>query len=68
MENKKKKFTYRDILFRKRRVAAATLIVVFGAGIILTQTGRTEIPVHDGDVLVDSLSVAEEQDVNLTSE
>ncbi|MDD7601963.1 MAG: SpoIIIAH-like family protein [Firmicutes bacterium] len=68
MENKKKKFTYRDILFRKRRVAAAMLIVVFGAGIILTQTGRTEIPVHDGDVLVDSLSVAEEQDVNLTSE
>ena len=56
----KKKFTYKDILFKSKRLTVAALIVVFGAGIIITSQGQTEIPVHDGDVLVDSLSVTEE--------
>ena len=56
----KKKFTYKDILFKSKRLAITALIVVFGAGILITSAGQDEIPVHDGDVLVDSLSVTEE--------
>ena len=56
----KKKFSYKDILFKSKRLAVTALIVVFGAGILITSAGQDEIPVHDGDVLVDSLSVTEE--------
>jgi len=57
---KKKKFSYKDIIYKGRRVAALALVVAFGAGIALTSGSNTEIPVHDGDVLVDSLAVSEE--------
>ena len=68
MESKKKKFTYKDILFKSKRLTAAALVVAFGAGLLLTQTGKTEIPVHDGDVLVDSLAVAEEKEKDMAAE
>lgn len=68
MESKKKKFTYKDILFKSKRLTAAALVVAFGAGLLLTQTGKTEIPVHDGDVLVDSLVVAEEKEKDMAAE
>ena len=68
MESKKKKFTYKDILFKSKRLTAAALVVAFGAGLLPTQTGKTEIPVHDGDVLVDSLAVAEEKEKDMAAE
>ncbi|MGN1413617.1 MAG: SpoIIIAH-like family protein [Anaerovoracaceae bacterium] len=68
MESKKKKFTYKDILFKSKRLTAAALVVAFGAGLLLTQTGKTEIPVHDGDVLVDSLAVTEEKEKDLAAD
>ncbi len=68
MESKRKKFTYKDILFKSKRLTAAALVVVFGAGLLLTQTGKTEIPVHDGDVLVDSLAVAEEKEKDMVAD
>lgn len=62
METKKKKFTYKDILYRGKRVTALALVVMFGAGLALTSGGQNEIPVHDGDVLVDSLQISEESE------
>lgn len=56
----KKKFSYKDILFKSKRLTVCALIITLGAGLALTTAGRNEIPVHDGDVLVDSLSVSEE--------
>lgn len=58
----KKKFSYKDIIFKGKRLAALCLIVVFGAGLALTSSLNTDIPVHDGDVLVDSRAVSEKQD------
>lgn len=55
----KKKFSYKDIIFKGKRLAALCLIVVFGAGLAITSSMNGDIPVHDGDVLVDSLAVAE---------
>jgi len=59
LESKKKRFSYKDILYRGKRMTALALILMFGAGLALTSAGKTEIPVHDGDVLVDSLSISE---------
>ena len=58
----KKKFSYKDIIFKGKRLAALCLIVVFGAGLALTSSLNTDIPVHDGDVLVDSRAVSEKED------
>lgn len=55
----KKKFSYKDIIFKGKRLAALCLIVAFGAGLAITSSMTSDIPVHDGDVLVDSLAVAE---------
>ena len=56
----KKKFSYKDVLYKSKRMAALGLIVVFGTGIFLASGINNDIPIHDGDVLVDSLSVQEE--------
>lgn len=64
MKNKifKKKFSYKDILYKGKRLAALCLIAVFGTGLMVTSNMmNNEIPVHDGDVLVDSLAVAEDE-------
>ena len=49
----KKKFSYKDILYKSKRLTALALIVVFGTGLMVTAGMHDEIPVHDGDVLVD---------------
>lgn len=58
----KKKFSYKDILYKSKRLMVLGLVVVFGTGIIVTSNldQKGEVPVHDGEVLVDSLAVAEE--------
>ena len=60
MESKKKKISYKDVLFKSRRMTALALMVMFGAGLAVVSGGQSEIPVHDGDVLVDSLAIEEE--------
>lgn len=59
----KKKFSYKDILYKSKRVAVLGLVVLFGTGIIVTSglDKKEEIPAHDGEVLVDSLAVSEEE-------
>lgn len=61
MESKRKNFSYKDILYKSRRVVSLALIVMFGTGLALTSAWQNEIPVHDGDVLVDSLNISEEE-------
>lgn len=56
----KKKFSYKDILYKGKRLGALCLILVFGAGLVVTSQMGNDIPVHDGDVLVDSLAVTED--------
>ena len=56
----KKKFSYKDILYKGKRLGALCLILVFGAGLVVTSQMGNDIPVHDGDVLVDSLAVSED--------
>lgn len=62
MESKKKHFSYKNILYKSRRVTSLALILMFAAGLALTSTWETEIPVHDGDVLVDSLNISEAEE------
>ena len=64
----KKKFSYKDILYKGKRLGAMCLILVFGAGLLVTSQMGNEIPVHDGDVLVDSLAVSEDADKEGTFE
>lgn len=64
----KKKFSYKDILYKGKRLGALCLILVFGAGLIVTSQMDSEIPVHDGDVLVDSLAVSEKETLSGTFE
>lgn len=61
-ETMKKKFSYKDILYKSKRLTALCLIGIFAVGIAVTSNADNEIPVHDGDVLVDSLSVSEDED------
>ena len=64
----KKKLSYKDILYKGKRLGALCLILVFGAGLLVTSQMGNEIPVHDGDVLVDSLAVSEDADKEGTFE
>ena len=64
----KKKFSYKDILYKGKRLGALCLILVFGAGLLVTSQMGNEIPVHDGDVLVDGLAVSEDADKEGTFE
>jgi hypothetical protein len=41
---------------------------MFGVGAFLASGGQTDIPVHDGDVLVDSLAISEEKEKDMVSE
>ena len=49
----KKKFSYKDILYKSKRLMVLGLVVVLGTGVIVTSglSGNDEIPVHDGEVL-----------------
>ena len=59
METKKRKFTWKDIFYKGKRIAALALILAAGTGLTLTSGWDEDIPVHDGEVLVDSLSITE---------
>ena len=57
----KKKFTFdiKAFLHRKENLALMTMAVVLCTGLALTNV-KGQIPLHDGDVLVDSKAVTEE--------
>ena len=54
---KKFKFSIKDFLNKKENLAIMAVAFVFCAGLIVTNMKSGEIPLHDGDVLVDSQNV-----------
>lgn len=58
---RKIQFSIKDFLNKKENLALITMAVVLCAGLALTN-GKDQIPLHDGDVLVDSRAVTEQTD------
>ena len=58
---KKLKFSYKDIIYKSKRLTVCALALVLTGGIVITSSldKNSEIPVHDGEVLVDSLNVSD---------
>lgn len=67
MTLKKLKFSYKDILYKSKRLTVCALALVLTGGIMVTSSldKNSDIPVHDGEVLVDSLAVEEESPKDL---
>lgn len=61
MTLKKLKFSYKDIIYKSKRLTVCALALVLTGGIVITSSldKNSEIPVHDGEVLVDSLNVSD---------
>ena len=61
MTLKKFKFSYKDILYKSKRLTVCALALVLTGGVVVTSSldKNNDIPVHDGEVLVDSLNVSE---------
>ena len=59
---KKFKFSLKDFLNKKENVAIMAVAFVFCAGLIVTNVKSGDIPLHDGDVLVDSQNVQTAED------
>lgn len=66
----KKKFSYKDILYKSKRLMVLGLVVVLGTGVIVSSKldKKDEPPIHDGEVLVDSLAVTGEQEEKVSAE
>lgn len=56
---KRKKLDIKGILNKKENVAIMAVAVIFCAGLVVTNVKSGKIPLHDGDVLVDSRNVAQ---------
>ena len=61
MKMKKKKLNIKGFLNKKENVAIMAVAVIFCAGLVVTNVKAGKIPLHDGDVLVDSQNVAHEE-------
>lgn len=55
----KSKFNIKGFLNKKENVAIVAVAAVFCAGLIVTEMKAGDIPLHDGDVLVDSRNIAQ---------
>lgn len=56
---KRKKLDIKGFLNKKENVAIMAVAVIFCAGLVVTNVKSGKIPLHDGDVLVDSRNVAQ---------
>lgn len=56
---KRKKLDIKGFLNKKENVAIMAVAVIFCAGLVVTNVKSGTIPLHDGDVLVDSQNVAQ---------
>ena len=56
---KKFKLDLKGFFNKKENVAVAALALVFCAGLVITEVKASNIPLHDGDVLVDSRNIAQ---------
>jgi len=57
---KKFHFDIKRVLYKKENLALLTMALVLCAGLVLTNV-ESQIPLHDGDVLVDSKTVTQEE-------
>ena len=57
---KKVKFDIKGFFNKKENIAIMAVAVVFCAGLVITNVKANNIPLHDGDVLVDSKNVTQE--------
>lgn len=57
---KKVKFNIKGFFNKKENIAIMAVAVVFCAGLVITNAKSGNIPLHDGDVLVDSKNVTQE--------
>lgn len=56
---RKLNFNIKGFLNKKENVAIMTVAAVFCAGLVVTEMKAGDIPLHDGDVLVDSRNIAQ---------
>ncbi len=61
---KKLHFDIKGFLHKKENLALITMAVVLCTGLVLTNA-KSQLPLHDGDVLVDSKAVAEGTQTNV---
>ncbi len=59
---KRKKIDIKGFLNKKENVAIMAVALIFCAGLVVTNVKSGQIPLHDGDVLVDSQNVARAED------
>ena len=59
---KKFKVDLKGFFNKKENVAIAAVALVFCAGLVVTEMKASDIPLHDGDVLVDSRNIAKVED------
>ena len=60
MKMKKRfKFNLKEFLNKRENVAIVAVAAVFCAGVVVTEMKAGDIPLHDGDVLVDSRNIAQ---------
>lgn len=57
-----KKINFADILNKKKNIGIIAVAVMIGAAALVSNVTANKIPLHDGDVLVDSQNVEVEQD------
>lgn len=58
---KKIKFDIKGFFNKKENIAIMAVAVVFCAGLVITNVKANNIPLHDGDVLVDSKNVTQQE-------
>lgn len=56
---KKFKFNIKGFFNKKENIAIMAVAVVFCAGLVVTNVKANDIPLHDGDILVDSQNVSQ---------
>lgn len=60
MKMKKRfKFNLKEFLNKRENVAIVAVAAIFCAGVVVTEMKAGDIPLHDGDVLVDSRNIAQ---------
>ena len=60
--NSKSKSGFKGFFNKKENIVITAVALVFCAGLVVTEMKAGEIPLHDGDVLVDSRNIAKEEE------
>ena len=58
---KKNSDSFRKKIFTKENVAFMSIALILCFGVVVSKLNSSDIPLHDGDVLVDSKNVSAEE-------